>query len=44
MRQDHGWTLSEMHDMIPYEFDIYVGQLNKWLIDKKEMLERKNQG
>jgi len=35
------WSLSELDDMMPFEREIYVGILSKWLADEAE--RKKNQ-
>lgn len=42
--QHHGYSLTEIENMIPFERDIYVGLLQNYLEDEKERLRSKNNG
>jgi len=37
--QHHKYTLSDIENMIPWERDIYVNMLAKWLNDERERIE-----
>jgi hypothetical protein len=41
LMQHHKWSLKEIEDMIPWERDVYVGQLSKWLKEEKERFDQK---
>jgi hypothetical protein len=38
--QYHNYSLTEIEDMIPFERDIYVAMLVKYLEEEKQRLER----
>ena len=40
MMQHHKWSLTELDDMEPWEREIYVGLLLKWLKEEEERIER----
>jgi len=37
--QHHKYTLSDIENMIPWERDIYVNMLAKWLNDERNRIE-----
>ena len=39
MMQHHSWSLTELEDMIPWEREIYIGMLLKYLKDERERAE-----
>lgn len=39
MMQHHSWSLTELEDMIPWEREIYIGMLLKFLKDERERAE-----
>ena len=41
--QHHKYTLSDIENMIPWERDIYVNMLSKWLNDERERIEKERQ-
>ena len=41
--QHHKYTLSDIENMIPWERDIYVNMLSKWLADERERIEKERQ-
>jgi len=41
--QHHKYTLSDIENMIPWERDIYVNMLAKWLKDERERIEKERQ-
>lgn len=41
MVQDHKWSLSDIENLYPWERDIYVILLKKWLDEKIEKLKNK---
>jgi hypothetical protein len=41
LRQEHKWLFEEVDNMIPYERDIYIAQLNMWIKKKNEEIEKK---
>lgn len=40
--QYHNYSLTEIENMIPFERDIYVSMLTKFLEEEKQRLERNN--
>ena len=43
MVQHHKWSLNELEDMMPYERDIYVALLQKWVEEENEKIRQQNQ-
>ena len=43
MIQHHKWSLTELEDMMPYERDIYVSLLQKWVEEENERIKQQNQ-
>ena len=43
MVQHHKWSLTEIEDMLPYERDIYVTMLKKWVKEENEKMKQLNQ-
>ena len=35
MKQHHNWTLTEIEEMLPWEREIYLLQLQKWLQEEE---------
>ena len=42
MMQHFNYSLSELDDMIPWEREIYVGMLDKYIKEENERLKRKS--
>ena len=42
MKQHHNWSVDEIEDMIPWEREIYMLQLQKWIQEENERLEKQN--
>ena len=42
MVQHHKWSLTELEDMMPYERDIYVALLQKWVEEENEKIRQQN--
>ena len=42
MIQHHGWSLTELDNMIPYERHIYVSLLQKWVKEENERIKAEN--
>ena len=42
MIQHHKWSLTELDSMIPYERQIYVSLLQKWIKEENERVAREN--
>mgnify|MGYP003137392680 FL=1 len=40
MVQHHKWNLTELEDMMPYERDIYVALLQKWVEEENEKIRQ----
>ena len=43
LKQYHGWSITELEDMIPFERDIYVSLLNSHL-EKERQQQEQQQG
>ena len=43
MVQHHKWSMTELEDMMPYERDIYVALLQKWVEEENEKIRHQNQ-
>ena len=43
MIQHHKWNLTELEDMMPYERDIYVALLQRWVEEENEKIRQQNQ-
>ena len=43
MIQHHKWSLTEIEDMLPYERDIYMTMLTKWVEEETERIKQQNQ-
>lgn len=41
IKQEHKWLLSELDELIPWERDVYIAQLNAWLQKKFEQAGNK---
>jgi len=44
MVQHHKWSLTELEDMMPYERDIYVALLQKWVEEENEKIRQQQSG
>ena len=44
MIQHHKWNLTELEDMMPYERDIYVALLQKWVEEENEKIRQQQSG
>jgi|TARA_B110001454_G_C12351190_1_gene280297 hypothetical protein len=44
MVQHHKWNLTELEDMMPYERDIYVALLQKWVEEENEKIRQQQSG
>ena len=42
MIQHHKWSLTELDSMIPYEREIYVSLLQKWIKEENERVAKEN--
>ena len=42
MMHQHHYSLSELEDMLPWEREIYLGLLMKFLEQEKERMEQQN--
>ena len=42
MKQHHNWSVDEIENMIPWEREIYMLQLQKWIQEENERLEKQN--
>ena len=40
MIQHHKWSLTEIEDMMPYERDIYMTMLTKWVEEENERIRQ----
>ena len=43
MMQHHKYSLEEIEDMMPWEREVYIGLLSKFLEDEKERLKKEQQ-
>tara|TARA_B100000902_G_C27197703_1_gene857338 strand:+ start:529 stop:690 length:162 start_codon:yes stop_codon:yes gene_type:complete len=43
MIQHHKWSFEEIENMMPWEREIYVGLLSKWIKEENERLEKEKQ-
>ena len=41
MTQLHGWSITEMENMIPFERDLYVDLLSKHITEENNKLQQK---
>ena len=44
MVQHHKWSMTELEDMMPYERDIYVALLQKWVEEENEKSRQQQSG
>ena len=42
MIQHHGWSLTELDNMIPYERQVYVSLLQNWVKEENERIRAEN--
>jgi hypothetical protein len=42
MMQHHKYSLTELDNMIPYEREIYIGLLTKYIREENERIEKEN--
>ena len=42
MIQHHKWSLTELDNMIPYERQIYVTLLQKWIKEENQRVKEEN--
>ena len=42
MIQHHGWSLTELENMLPYERIIYVSLLQNWIKEENERIRTEN--
>ena len=42
MIQHHGWSLTELENMLPYERIIYVTLLQNWIKQENERVKEEN--
>ena len=42
MMQHHKYSLTELDNMIPYEREIYMGLLTKYIREENERIEKEN--
>tara|TARA_B100000929_G_C15181088_1_gene308762 strand:+ start:189 stop:329 length:141 start_codon:yes stop_codon:yes gene_type:complete len=42
MIQHHKWSLTELENMIPFERQIYVMLLQKWIQEENERIRKEN--
>ena len=40
--QHHKYSLTEIENMMPWEREIYMGLLAKWIQDENERIEKEN--
>ena len=42
MMQHHKYSLTEIENMLPWEREIYVGLLQKWIKEENKRMEQEN--
>jgi len=42
MIQHHGWSLTELNEMIPFERQVYVILLQNWVKEENDRIRREN--
>tara|TARA_B100000519_G_scaffold174602_1_gene162631 strand:+ start:2105 stop:2251 length:147 start_codon:yes stop_codon:yes gene_type:complete len=42
MMQHHKYSLTELENMLPWEREIYVGLLQKWIKEENKRIEKEN--
>ena len=42
MIQHHGWSLTELEEMMPFERQIYVMLLQNWIKEENDRIQREN--
>jgi hypothetical protein len=42
MMQHHGYSLTELNSMLPWEREIYVSLLQQWIKEENERIEKQN--
>ena len=42
MMQHHKYSLTELDNMMPYEREIYIGLLTKYIREENERIEKEN--
>jgi len=42
LRIHHGYSFTELEDMIPWERTIYVELVNKWVKEEQERIDKRN--
>jgi len=42
MMQHHGYSLTELNDMLPWEREIYISLLQQWIKEENERIEKQN--
>ena len=42
LMQHHKYSLTELENMMPWEREIYMGLLAKWVQDENERIEKEN--
>ena len=42
LMKHHGFSLSEIEDMMPWERDIYVSLVKEWIEEEKERMKKRN--
>lgn len=40
MMQHHGYSLTELDNMLPYEREIYVSLLSEWVVQENERIKQ----
>ena len=40
MMQHHGYSLTELDNMVPYEREIYVSLLSEWVVQENERIKQ----
>jgi len=43
LKQHHQWSLFEIESLLPWEREVYVGMLKRWIDEENEKIKRDNQ-
>ena len=43
MIQHHNWSLTELDNMLPFERQLYVVLLQKWISEENDRIRKENQ-
>lgn len=43
LKQEHNWSMDEVNNLMPFERDIMLAQLNVWIRKRNEQIEKSKQ-